>query len=89
MIRRFIFGLVLILSCSFMAKAKNIAYFSPRGKCEKNIVDKINATTKTLDVAVYSINNDKIVEALVNAKKRVSKSSYSPIKLRLREKIPR
>lgn len=70
MIHKFILSLALILSCPFMVKAKNIAYFSPRGKCEKNIVDKINATTKTLDVAVYSINNDKIVEALINAKKR-------------------
>ena len=65
---RYIF--ILFFFSPSIVLAKNIAYFSPRGKCEKNIVDKINATTKTLDVAVYSINNDKIVDALLNAKKR-------------------
>ena len=67
---KFILGLALIFSYPFMVKANNIVYFSPRGKCEKNIIDKINATKKTLDIAVYSINNDKIVDAILKAKNR-------------------
>ena len=50
--------------------AKNVVYFSPRGNCEKMIVEKINSAKKTIDVAVYFINNDKIVKAILNAKNR-------------------
>ena len=58
------------ISFPFSGKAENIVFFSPRGNCEKMIVDRINTSEKNIDAAVYSINNDNIVEALLNAKKR-------------------
>ena len=61
----FVFALL-----SFSVKAESIVYFSPRGNCEKNIVNRINSAKKTIEAAVYSINNDNIVAALLEAKKR-------------------
>lgn len=44
--------------------------FTPSKDCEHKIVDLINKSEKNIDVAVYSINNDKIVDALKKAKFR-------------------
>ena len=60
----------LFVLVSFPVKTKNQVYFSPNGKCEKEIIDRINSAEKYIDASVYSINNDNIVEALLNAKKR-------------------
>ena len=62
--------LPLFILLSFNVKAENLVYFSPKGNCEKMIVDRINSAEKTIDAAVYSINNDNIVNALIDAKKR-------------------
>lgn len=45
-------------------------FFSPKAGCETHIVDLINNAKSSLEVAVYSINNQNIIEALKNAKKR-------------------
>jgi len=52
------------------ACAENAVYFSPKGNCEGRIVERMDAAEKTIDAAVYSINNDKIVAALERAKAR-------------------
>lgn len=45
-------------------------YFTPGPVCENNIIEKINDTKKSIDVAVYSITNDRIVGALLAAHER-------------------
>lgn len=50
--------------------ASSEVYFSPQGGCEERVVHLINETKSTLDVAIYSLNNEKIVHALMDAKKR-------------------
>lgn len=45
-------------------------YFTPGPKCEDNIVASINAATRAIDVAVYSITNDRIVDSLLAAHRR-------------------
>lgn len=42
-------------------------YFTPSADCENHIIEKIE-TSKKIDIAVYSITNDKIVDALIKAK---------------------
>lgn len=45
-------------------------YFTPGPDCEDNIIELISNAKKNIDVAVYSITNDKIVDALIDAKNR-------------------
>lgn len=47
-------------------------YFTPGPECENNIIAEINQAKK-IDVAVYSISNQNIVDALVAAKDRGAK----------------
>lgn len=42
-------------------------FFSPSLNCENNIVKRIDKAQKSIDVAVYSINNKDIVKALKRA----------------------
>lgn len=55
---------------SFDTNAGIFVSFSPHGNCEQMIVNKINSAQKNIDAAVYSINNDNIVQALINARRR-------------------
>ncbi len=55
---------------STTAFGKIEVYFSPSTDCEDKLVDLINNSTETIDVAVYSINNDNIVNALKRAQDR-------------------
>lgn len=59
--------LSLISSCAF---AETKVYFSPNGDCEKNTIELINKTTKQLDIAMYSLNNDNIILSLKQAQSR-------------------
>lgn len=45
-------------------------YFSPSSDCENRIARAIDESKSEVVVAVYSINNKKIVDALIGAKKR-------------------
>ena len=45
-------------------------------QCEKTIVEFIDNSKETIDVAIYSINNDKIVEVL-------KKAHHQGVKLRI------
>lgn len=45
-------------------------YFTPGPDCEQNIISQIETATKHIDVAVYSITNEQIVNALLTAQNR-------------------
>ncbi|MFM8314746.1 MAG: phospholipase D-like domain-containing protein [Deltaproteobacteria bacterium] len=45
-------------------------YFSPSPDCENRIVKALSETQKEVKIAIYSLNNRKIVEALRQTKKR-------------------
>lgn len=47
-------------------------YFTPGKDCENNIITEIN-NAKKIDIAVYSITNKNIVDAIIAAKKRGAK----------------
>lgn len=44
--------------------------FTPSDECEQKIISLIDNSRKSIDIAVYSINNENIVAALERAKKR-------------------
>ena len=68
MIRRFIFLFFVLIST---AHAQSMAvYFTPSLDCENNIISYIDSAKEKIDVAVYAINNDAIVDALIRAYKR-------------------
>ena len=45
-------------------------FFSPRGGCEKKVVELMTSATQTIDVAIYSLNNKAILESVKAAHKR-------------------
>ncbi len=45
-------------------------YFTPGPDCENNIIAQIEKSKKNIDVAVYSITNQRIVNSLIAAQKR-------------------
>lgn len=45
-------------------------YFTPGLDCENNIISRLNGAKKTVDIAVYSITNENIVNAVIAAHKR-------------------
>ncbi len=61
--------LILLLFVSSLQAATEV-YFSPSSDCENRIVKAIQESKKEVSAAVYSINNRKIVDALVEAKNR-------------------
>ncbi len=60
-----------IILCIFSLQASYSAevFFTPSTQCEDHIIDEIGSAQKSVDVAVYSINNDKIVTALIASHK--------------------
>ena len=46
------------------------AFFTPSKKCENSIIQRINSAEKSIDAAVYAINNKDIVKALKKAHER-------------------
>lgn len=63
-----IFTLAMAFLCSSLFGTE--VYFSPSVDCENRIVRAIDESQSNIAVAVYSINNKKIVDALLAAKKR-------------------
>ena len=47
-------------------------FFTPGTDCEQNIIKEINKA-KTIDIAVYSISNQNIVDSIITAKKNGAK----------------
>ncbi len=81
-------GCVFILSLIFctLAHAKTEIYFSPSTDCENKLVGLIENAQSSIDAAVYSINNDNIVEALKKAHDRGIKIRILTDKLQARGK---
>ena len=50
--------------------SKTEVYFSPSKECENGLIKLINNSTESIDIAVYSINNTNIVNALKQAHAR-------------------
>lgn len=61
----FIFGMFLSHFCA--AQPAQRVYFTPSDDCENNIIALIEDAQSQIDIAVYAINNDAIVEALKEA----------------------
>jgi phosphatidylserine/phosphatidylglycerophosphate/cardiolipin synthase-like enzyme len=48
-------------------------FFTPSTQCEDHIISEITNATKSVDVAVFAITNEKIVTALIAAHKKGTK----------------
>lgn len=57
----FIFSFILLSS---LVKAENQVFFSPKGTCEKMIVDRINLAEKTIDAAEMIVAHELFAEFL-------------------------
>ena len=66
MLKSYVITLFLLLNLAINANAQ----ITFTNKCEKEVIKLINNSTENIDIAVYSINNDKIVKALEKAKNR-------------------
>lgn len=63
--------IITLLCLSIMpCNAKVNIQFTPSRKCENSIITFIEKAKKSIDIAVYSINNNKIVETLKKAHDR-------------------
>lgn len=60
----------LLLLLSLNAYPKTEVYFSPSTDCEDKISERIRSAKSEIVAAVYSINNKKLVDALIEAKNR-------------------
>jgi cardiolipin hydrolase len=69
MIYRFTLSIFVILQIS-PCYASMSAFFTPSKKCENSIVQHIDKAEKSVDAAVYAINNKVIINALKKAHKR-------------------
>ena len=69
MIFRLVFTLFMLLHI-YPCYAGMTAFFTPSKKCEDSIVQRINKAEKSIDAAVYAINNKDIVKALKKAHNR-------------------
>ncbi len=47
-----------------------MAFFSPRGGCREAVIDLINHSKRSIDVAIYSFTDKKIARALIKAHDR-------------------
>lgn len=55
---------------SLQIKAETAAYFTPSPDCENQIMRLLNTAQKSIDISVYSINNNNIVETLLEVHKK-------------------
>lgn len=62
--------LLLIAHWAGSVGAKTEVRFSPRGGCEAMVTRSIDGAKKSIDAAVYSLNNPRLAEALIRAHKR-------------------
>lgn len=67
----FFFSLFLWSVSAFATDPK--VYFSPSFDCEKAIIKRIGEAQNSIDVAVYSINNSRLIDALISAHKNGKK----------------
>lgn len=65
---KFIFLFLFLFSTSIYAKTE--AHFSPNKENEKILVDLIDSTEKTLDIAIYSLTIPSVSDSIVAAQNR-------------------
>jgi phosphatidylserine/phosphatidylglycerophosphate/cardiolipin synthase-like enzyme len=61
--------LILCLSLATFTSSAEV-YFSPEGGIRDQLIRRINASTSTIDIAVYSFTSGEIAQALAEAHKR-------------------
>lgn len=76
----------MLIFSAYPSYAGMSAFFTPSKKCENNIIEHINDAKQSIDAAVYSLNNDEIVEALKKAHKRGVKIRILTDKLQAAQK---
>ena len=59
-----------LLICVFFFNVSAKTFFTPSLECEREIIKSILKTKHTLDIAIYSITNEQIVEAIIEANNR-------------------
>lgn len=68
---RFILFLVIFIFFTSDAFSLTVeVYFSPKGGCEKRIIELIDSAGESIDVAMYAFTNSQIAWALVKAFER-------------------
>jgi cardiolipin hydrolase len=60
---------ILLFGFHAQAKLPNVC-FSPSNCCEDNVIELLKTSDKTVDIAIYSFTNARILEALKEAKER-------------------
>ncbi len=78
--RTIVFVFLLISGCD-----QTRVYFTPGPDCEDNIIAEINSADK-IDMAVYSVTNKKIADALISAHMRGAKIRVITDRLQSRNK---
>ena len=79
-IRQWTFGIAIVFALGMtvgaqlpprhaVAPTDMVVYFTPGTECEDRIIAEINRAT-TIDIAVYSITNSKIANAIITAHRR-------------------
>lgn len=68
--RYFLFISIVLFGVCRLAMAEIEVTFTPSNECENSIIREIDHAQEKIDVAVYAINNGKIVDALKNAQRR-------------------
>jgi phosphatidylserine/phosphatidylglycerophosphate/cardiolipin synthase-like enzyme len=61
---------ILTILLSTNAHALTNVCFSPSTCCEDNIVELVNNSQNTIDIAIYAFTNQKIYDSLLQAKER-------------------
>lgn len=62
---------LIVVFLAFNAQAKSVeVYFTPSPQCESKLVALIEKSSDTIEAAVYSVNNDRVVAALKQAHDR-------------------
>ena len=63
-------NILIVLSLISFNNFSAEVYFAPGTACEDHIITEIQSATKSIDVAVFAITNEKIVNALIAAFKK-------------------
>ena len=70
MIKKFYLLIFLLILQIYPCYADISVFFTPSKKCETSIIQCINNAKKSIDIAIYAINNKNIVDAIKEAHNR-------------------
>ena len=62
--------ILFLFLCTACTQTQPDVYFSPSKNCENGLISLIENSHETIDVAIYSINNKNLVEAIKKAHDR-------------------